>query len=439
MDQSVTHCPTATHIECALIGLSGLMAFIAWDLSFNMQVLIPVVLYLVLAHLHKGFYVDKANMVFLAIAIAGACSSLLYNALADPKIVDAKSFIRLGYYAEILLFYIVVVSKKYTGEQLRLIAAYNVLVGVIVALGVIAAYLGGATGKIAPVNVWGNELAENSTGAMLVFYLLFALVAFISSCHLLSKLALTASIAVMTFGMLLTGSRAAYLGVAIGAAVLFLLFLSDTKVGITVKILVILSIMLAVWGFIENAAEILPDFTYKRLFAPNYDDASDATRMILWKNGLEGIAHRPILGYGIGNFNYYVVNSLGMSEHVVVVAHNTYLDVLLDVGIVGSIAIIWMIARGMRGVFRSRLLLPMLAAGLFTSLIIGAERTYILWDQIVIVSIYASYTHANGGKAALESALNFDLLKPRQQDQFESFVENQAQQHLYSRRRRGTR
>jgi O-antigen ligase len=73
----------------------------------------------------------------------------------------------------------------------------------------------------------------------------------------------------------------------------------------------------------------------------------------LWKAGLEAFAQRPVIGYGTGTFRAAVTPMLGSASQV---AHNSYLSVLVEGGMVGFLFYMLMIA----AVFRATLKLPLL-------------------------------------------------------------------------------
>lgn len=54
----------------------------------------------------------------------------------------------------------------------------------------------------------------------------------------------------------------------------------------------------------------------------------------IWKAGLEAFARRPVIGYGPGSFRGAVQGTLGLETQV---AHNSYLSVLVEEGLVGFV------------------------------------------------------------------------------------------------------
>jgi O-antigen ligase len=394
--------------ECYVVGLSGLLIFFAWDLSFNMQVLLPVVLLLLVTYFFNSQYLD-AKTLFLCFGIL-SCSAIssLISICVDPKIVDLRSLIRMLYFAEILAFYAVIVYRRYSREHLQIIIACNILAGTVIALGSIAGLLGGTSGKIVPLNIWGIKLAPNTTAALLAVDLILGVLALRFTESSLKRVLFLMASAIIGFGVIIAGSRAAHLAVAIGLSIVFIQFIASAKIGVPIKVFVISVIIGFANLIIFNLEAVLPDFLYNRFSNPNYDDTSNQIRLMLWIDGLQSFIERPLFGYGIGNYNYYIVHESGFSQHTVVVAHNTYLDSLLDIGIVGTALVAILLIRGMKGVVSSKTLLPYLCTLVFVSAILGSERAYYFWNGIMILSICSYYTIVNNKKNALEDIFNFN-------------------------------
>ena len=211
----------------------------------------------------------------------------------------------------------------------------------------------------------------------------------------------------MTYAILLTGSRAAIVALAVGIAIFVVQNVLSGKVSLFAKIGIVALVFLFVAVIVLNADSILPRNLYDRIFVSSYADSSNAHRLELWSFGLEGFLRRPFFGYGIGNYNYYVINVLGMTQHTVVVAHNTYLDALLDLGIVGLLPILALVLGRLKGVARSKVLFPAILSTLFTALIVGGERTFFFWNAIVILTILIGFAGKSGGNGSLESLFDF--------------------------------
>lgn len=127
---------------------------------------------------------------------------------------------------------------------------------------------------------------------------------------------------------ILTFSRGAYLGIA--GVILFLLFIFWKEIGRKYK-LAFLSL-----GFIFLLTFIIPNPISARFFSSfNLKEGSNAGRMEMWGKSLEIIENHPIIGVGIGNYSLEV-NSLADYRNPIY-AHNTYLDIAAETGILNGL------------------------------------------------------------------------------------------------------
>lgn len=391
--------PVLSKWEVALIGLSPLLIFFAADSTFNMQTLLPLTALLLVGFVLKArnAALDKRNLI-LSIALMASCAvSLLLCVIVSPVAVNGTSIIRLGYAAMIILYFFLVVSRNYRWDQIRWILNANVACGAFIALGVLlrSQSLGGQSGKIAVTNIWGVALETNYLGALLAFTLVLGVCLFRFARGAGKKCLLAAACCVIFAGIFFTGSRAALLGALLGLICLVVYYLLQRGQGSSVLGKLVL-VVLVIAGIIVTLqlADLLPTWYLDRFFRNSYADESNTERLRIWAFGFQGFLGRPVMGYGIGNFNYYFRHGLGYSS-TTVVAHNTYLDILIDIGLVGS-AVFFALAFGrLRGFHRSGPILALVVVAFFTALIVGGERTFFFWNSIVILNLLSRYLKAN--------------------------------------------
>ncbi len=401
--------PRMSKSECVLLGFSGLLIFVAYDDSFNMQITLPVFVLLLFGYLKKtgGAFSDRIGFSFCVVAVGMASASVILNLFIDPKIITDKTPLRILYLIEILLFYYVTTKRSYASDNLKLILIAGIVSGLAISLAIIWNYQNGAVGKISVTNIFGRSVEENYTAGLIVFEAMLCLLGFRYTQQIGIKTILLCILLVMTYAILLTGSRAAIVALAVGIAIFVVQNVLSGKVSLFAKIGIVALVFLFVAVIVLNADSILPRNLYDRIFVSSYADSSNAHRLELWSFGLEGFLRRPFFGYGIGNYNYYVINVLGMTQHTVVVAHNTYLDALLDLGIVGLLPILALVLGRLKGVARSKVLFPAILSTLFTALIVGGERTFFFWNAIVILTILIGFAGKSGGNGSLESLFDF--------------------------------
>jgi O-antigen ligase len=143
------------------------------------------------------------------------------------------------------------------------------------------------------------------------------------------NLAIIFSLLITTF---LTFSRSAYLGLLIS---LFVFLIFGFKLLIfRKKILLTSLIILTVLFFFMPRSPISERFTSSF----NTYESSNIERLSNWEEASHLIKKHPIIGVGIGNYSINIAKLRNMdyiNYRLPVYAHNTYLDILAEMGIVG--------------------------------------------------------------------------------------------------------
>ncbi len=82
----------------------------------------------------------------------------------------------------------------------------------------------------------------------------------------------------------------------------------------------------------------------------SFTNALGYDRMIIWKGAIQAFLERPIWGWGLGNFGsayqlhkFPIESEFGRFEKTTSFAHNEFLDVLVQMGIIGFIFYCWLI------------------------------------------------------------------------------------------------
>jgi O-antigen ligase len=128
----------------------------------------------------------------------------------------------------------------------------------------------------------------------------------------------------------LTFSRGGYLGLGVALIIMLTIFWKEISQTYKKVILVGLAGLLI---FI-----ILPNpFSTRFVSIFNLKEGSNSGRIETWKQAVNVIAEHPIGGVGIGNYPLEIKPTASYREPIY--AHNTYLDIAVDSGIVN--ALIW--------------------------------------------------------------------------------------------------
>lgn len=183
-------------------------------------------------------------------------------------------------------------------------------------------------------------------------------------------------------GIFLTGSRAAFLSVAIAGV--FLLF-THPKIK---QIFVNPENKRSRWKYIVGFSAILiigilmiPQETLQRLLSIEtwIADSSNVRRLELWSNAVKVIVKRPVIGYGATPTGQVIGQVLGEYEP----AHNTFLDMCLQCG--GIFVVVLLIICCKIFLKKGKKLSKSIClATMIASVFISAEATLALWLNLGI-------------------------------------------------------
>lgn len=126
-----------------------------------------------------------------------------------------------------------------------------------------------------------------------------------------------------------TASRGAQLGLAVAGA----WFLFKSRNGIKAFV----GILIVGWALYS----ILPEEMLEEYNSAGEDSTSEH-RLVMWEYGLEVAGNHPGLGIGLANWMDYCVfmNPNGINGKACLVAHNTYIEALTELGVAGFVIFI---------------------------------------------------------------------------------------------------
>jgi O-antigen ligase len=164
--------------------------------------------------------------------------------------------------------------------------------------------------------------------------------------------------------LLLTQSRAGWLGAALGGGILLLASSSHLRRGVArarLGRLALSGLLLAV-GIGLLMPDLGPASVARLRSILDPDQATARVRLLIWRGALDLATHHPILGVGLGNFEFAYPEVRSVEEwrlsrrDVVDDAHNEYLHTLVETGLLGLAAFLWFLfhaARSARDLLRS--------------------------------------------------------------------------------------
>ena len=351
--------------------LLNLFTFFAppdWGKTIAFRVILSVLLFLFLWKLSGSIYKEKIKAIitnwrkpehtiffiliglFLTFLLSTIFSiDPLFSLWGNPS--RSGGFITFAFY---ILFAILTFSILKT-KSWKKIWDFSIFIGVFASILAIFQWQGWFSEVLfefgnRPISTLGNPVFLGIYILLLVFLTLsFS----INEKRIWKKSIYFVSTFLFLFVILITGSRAAYLGITIGLSY----FIFSYPFGqlwrsiVTKGILIVLMFLAAATVFYINTQEELPAFAKKNKILQgintrlNFDLLPDEPRFSAWKVGLEGIKDKPIFGYGPENFSiafdqHYDPSLSGIEKMPGAIftswwdrAHNFFIDVGVTVGV----------------------------------------------------------------------------------------------------------
>lgn len=388
---------TLNIVKSFTLGFSFIFLFLTIDGAFSIQsLIIPFAILFVINCLSKTAF-TKRNIIFTLLFLLVYSLGNLYTYFSDPQVLSEKSFIRILTSLGCVVFFLLMTSndKEFysTKKNIRYMLLSQIIVGVLVSTSLIIQRVLGAEGKLGITSFFGVDVDPNIVGGLVVLSLCINTYFLFYDRH---KILYLITFIIQLFGAFFTGSRSILVGYLafVGVAIIVYLFKKKSvKAFIAVSVLVLFIV-----GFFFLAKYILPPYFYDRFFG-NYIDASNIDRLKLWSLGFKGFIKQPIFGYGPGNYNFYIL--IEWPNHLNVVSHNSYIDILTDTGIFGLIAIFLLFFDSIKKLCKDKTveILPFLATFVVITIIISAIRTWLFWYNIGLVCLIIEYFNVNKEKS----------------------------------------
>ena len=281
----------------------------------------------------------------------------------------------------LLLVYLTILSTNITRKELRTVSLFAVLGGCAAAGYTILQFHRGAGyhhGFRATLMTGDKATDPNYFAATLLLPLALAVQGFLTPGRWLGRLGWLAVAALLGFGILVTGSRGAL--VAVVVMILFYMYARQVSRLMTIP-LVALFIALAL---------LLPDAFYARL--QTTAETGGAGRTVVWQGGLVAFQHYAVVGAGLSNFaNAYRANvgTAPLYNHDYVIgAHNTYLEIAVETGLVGFGLLMTAVVSQLRAASRRRKSVPKSVGSVIAgyeaacyAILVAAFFIGVIWDK----------------------------------------------------------
>jgi O-antigen ligase len=252
--------------------------------------------------------------------------------------------------AAVIIFYLVAVSFRITEEEFKWVVRLAILGGCLAGAFAVYEYSVGinwAQGSGARLVERGSlivgetEVNPDSFGLKLIVPISLGVAAFVTARSWWGGLISFCALAITVLALLLTMSRAAFLSLV----VLIIVFVVRSRLYRRLIPVVVLGALLLA---------AMPATFFQRI--QEASETGGAGRLDIWKAGVEMFKHYPWVGAGLGNFITVYQDFAGSSPKFhgfARGAHNIYLKILVELGVLGLVLFLIAIVAQVRDVWQS--------------------------------------------------------------------------------------
>ena len=167
------------------------------------------------------------------------------------------------------------------------------------------------------------------------------------------KLTLVSALVPMFAAFILTQSRGAWVSLGFALLIMLLLMVIRNKSRARIVIILTLAIVAAV-SLIYFAGDMMSS-RIATITAAGEDEDVSSGRFKIWQGAIGMIKERPLIGVGIGNFDagFYRYRPEGFNARAVY-AHNDYLHMAAEMGIIAPFIMLWIFIAAIRNGFRKK-------------------------------------------------------------------------------------
>jgi O-antigen ligase len=306
----------------------------------------------------------------------------------------------------LFIFYLIVSAYKIQDEDFNSLKRCIFIGGILAASFTIYSYQSGlfyGHSFRATMTIEDSTVNPNTIGFSLLMPLSICVQMMLSSRKKMHKIFLFSIFLLLSYVIVVTGSRKALLGIAIILAVYNTRIRNKLTFG-TVALVAMTAVIL-----------IAPDYFTERIGQSLTDRG--AGRLDIWDVGIAALQRYWLLGAGLGNFplafNKFVNEGGGNFVGFARDAHNIYLMVLVETGIIGLSLLLWTFKKH-HTLLRSRLIqddlnIVMLRASFWSTLLVGFFANIFLsksfWLMLMMIAMYRNVSPKKDGIRFLNSRL----------------------------------
>lgn len=336
-----------------------------------------VMLIIILAALFKkGLVLSKINISIL-IWILFSFISISWS----PNINDALFYFRM--YLLSGLFYIVIVKNGFSVRNIDLFLVSLMLGSTIAALFVIVSpiVLSNTYSERYTLSMFGGEMDPNGAAALISYGYVISLYDIVLKRKMIIFKSIISVISLL--GVLYTGSRGGLVAITLATLVIVIypLFSKGNKFK-KFWILITSSLIVLLLGY--YTISYLPERTFDRLFMfRKYEGGSNRT--LIWESYYRSIS--PIWGNGIGSMNIISYQNNGHLTGT----HNTYLQLIVDVGVVGLFCFLYLIfyllIRTNRLIEKKTLVLSLILTAIVPAFFLDSLQQRNFWIGLILAAL----------------------------------------------------
>jgi len=273
----------------------------------------------------------------LSMIIVGLISIIFSRLFPDPNVIysfphsatsiwvvnGAEMMILIG----LPLFLVVVPGVVHTTRHVRWLLVAYMIVGLLYALGTIFAAPLGLYSKEVILGVRRPEVFGEVSSGLGTMLVLFACIALCRACYTTSRGArITWGVltAIFSIGVIMTIGRESWIALFLAFLTIVITYTKNWKLPLLVVIPLIPLVLAS--------------------GATNFYDPSHVygvDRLVIWQDAITIWQHSPIIGIGAGNYQFF---DIAYGRDVVGIAHNQYLQVLAEMGVLGFVCLLWIMA-----------------------------------------------------------------------------------------------
>ena len=374
-------------VNCLIVSLSILFILISRESSFTVQsIIIPIVGLFIYILIKKRKFVITKNFRPLLLMFIAYNISLGINFIRHG--VNTYSILQIFYYLAIVLWFFLATQKKFTKKELNFFVNSYIYFCLGCAIYIIFCNLVYNNNTFAIINLLGHKMEKNYFGAIMSLSPVFVLYKILYGKR---KILNSALLVVLFWAIFYSNSRGALLSAGGACLLLVGIFLIKNAS----KKVIIITICILVGGFfcLKPVVQKLP--YYNRYFVNSYNDKSNNSRLSRWKLAFDAFSEQPILGYGPGilySIDEYKHTESNRAVNPSTVAHNTFLDVLIDGGLIGIImflVFLWLIFKPF--ILKYHIYLPIIANVMINCGILGAVKTVYFWNILIFLALLGKY------------------------------------------------